>query len=93
MLRATANPRSDSVAWALIDVLAEHPMMSVAVAVAATGRTRAVVNEALLQLETTGVLTRSSRGQRNRTSEATGLLDFLTDLEAGLTLPGGLPGQ
>jgi hypothetical protein len=87
MLRTTANPRADSVAWVLIDVMPAHPMISVPVAVAATGRTKAVVNEALLHLETAGMLTRASRGQRNRTWEATGLLDLLADLEAGVTLP------
>ena len=87
MLRATANPRADSVAWTLIDVMPGHPMISVPVAVAATGRTKAVVNEALLHLETAGVVARASQGQRNRTWEATGLLDLLADLEAGVTLP------
>lgn len=87
MLRTAANRRADSVAWALIDVMPAHPMISVPVAVAATGRTKAVVNEALLQLEAADVLTRASPGQRNRTWEATGLLDLLTDLEAGVTLP------
>jgi Fic family protein len=87
MLRTTANPRADSVAWALIDVMPAHPMISVPVAVAVTGRTKAVVNEALLQLETAGVVTRASQGQRNRTWEATGLLNLLADLEAGVTVP------
>lgn len=83
-LRDSSNPRADSVAWALIDVMPAHPMISVPVAVAATGRTKAVVNEALLQLENSGVVTRASHGQRNRTWEATGLLDLLADLEAGV---------
>jgi Fic family protein len=87
MLRTTANPRADSVAWTLIDVMPAHPMISVPVAVAATGRTKAVVNEALLQLEAAGVVTRASQGQRNRTWEATGLLDLLADLEAGIAMP------
>lgn len=87
MLRTTANPRADSVAWTLIDVMPAHPMISVPVAVAATGRTKAVVNEALLQLEVAGVVTRASQGQRNRTWEATGLLDLLADLEAGIAMP------
>jgi Fic family protein len=87
MLRTTANPRADSVAWALIDVMPAHPMISVPVAVTATGRTKAVVNEALRQLEAAGVVTRASHGQRNRTWEATGLLDLLADLEAGVTMP------
>ena len=87
MLRTTANPRADSVAWTLIDVMPAHPMISVPIAVAATGRTKAVVNEALLQLEAAGVVTRASQGQRNRTWEATGLLDLLADLEAGIAMP------
>ncbi len=87
MLGTAANPRADSVAWALIDVMPAHPMISGPVAVAATGRTKAVVNDALLQLESAGVLTRASQGKRNRTWEATGLLDLLADLEAGVTLP------
>ena len=85
MLREFSNPRADSVAWTLIDVMPAHPMISVPVAVAATGRTKAVVNDALLQLETAGVVTRASHGQRNRTWEAGGLLDLLADLEAGVT--------
>ena len=87
MLRTAANPRADSVAWALIDVMPAHPMISVPVAVAATGRTKAVVNEALLQLEAAGAVTRASQGQRNRIWEATGLLDLLADLEAGIAMP------
>ncbi|MDQ1304637.1 MAG: hypothetical protein QG671_464, partial [Actinomycetota bacterium] len=83
-LRESSNPRADSVAWTLIGVLPAHPMISVPAAVAATGRTKAVVNEALRQLETAGVVTRASRGQRNRTWEAAGLLDLLADLEAGV---------
>lgn len=64
-----------------------HPMISVPVAVAGTGRTKAVVNEALLQLETAGVVTRASQGQRNRIWEAAGLLDLLADLESSVSLP------
>lgn len=84
MLRESSNPRADSVAWALIDVMPAHPMITVPVAVAATGRTKAVVNEALLHLENARVVTRASQGQRNRTWEASGLLDLLADLEAGI---------
>ena len=83
-LRESSNPRADSVAWTLIGVLPAHPMISVPAAVAATGRTKAVVNEALRKLETAGVVSRASRGQRNRTWEAAGLLDLLADLEAGV---------
>ena len=57
------------------------------IAVAATGRTKAVVNDALVQLEAAGVATRASQGNRNRIWEAAGLLDLLADLEAGVTPP------
>ena len=41
-----AYARGDSAAWALIDVMPAHPMISGPVAVAATGRTKAVVRGA-----------------------------------------------
>ncbi len=82
-LRAAIDVRSDAAAWRVIDVLPAHPVITLPVAVAATERTKAVVNQALGQLEQVGVLVRLSRGERNRTWEASGLLDLLTDLEAG----------
>lgn len=56
----------------------------VAVAVAAVGRTKAAISEAMTQLELAGVLIRESQGQRNRTWEARGLLNLLSDLESGV---------
>ena len=43
-----AAPRSDAAAWRLIDVLPAHSVITLPVAVAATGRTKAVVNQALV---------------------------------------------
>ncbi|MFA5919389.1 MAG: Fic family protein, partial [Candidatus Nanopelagicaceae bacterium] len=83
-LRAAANPRADAAAWKIIGVLPANPMITVAVAVAAVGRTKAAVSEAMAQLELAGVLIRESQGQRNRTWEARGLLNLLTDLESGI---------
>jgi Fic family protein len=80
-LQAHANPRIDGAAWRVIDSLPAHPVITLPVAVAATGRTKAVVNQALEQLEDAGVLTRLGAGQRNRTWEAAGLLDLLDGLE------------
>ena len=82
-LRAAFDVRSDAAAWRVIDVLPAHPVITLPVAVAATDRTKAVVNHALGQLERAGVLVRLSQGERNRTWEASGLLDLLTNLEAG----------
>ncbi len=83
-LHLTVDPRGDAASWRLIDVLPAHPVITLAVAVAATQRTKAVVNQALGHLEQAGVLRRVSEGERNRAWEAVGLLDLLADLEAGV---------
>lgn len=83
-LGAAGAPRADAVAWQIIEALPAHPVITLPVAVTATGRTKAVVNQALAQLERAGVLARLSKGERNRSWEADGLLDLLADLEAGL---------
>lgn len=83
-LRAVGNPRADAAVWKIIDALPAHPMITVAVAVAAVERTKAAVSEAMVQLELAGVLIRESQGQRNRTWEARGLLNLLNDLESGI---------
>jgi Fic family protein len=82
-LRAGPNPRSDAAAWALIDVLPAHPVLTVAVGVVATGRTKPAVNQAVVQLEESGVLEPLTTSERNRAWEATRLLDLLASLEAG----------
>jgi Fic family protein len=83
MLERSAAPRSDATAWAIIDVLPAHPMITAAVAASATGRSRAPIYEGLHQLEVAGVLLPLSAGQRNQSWEAAGLLDLITGLEAG----------
>jgi Fic family protein len=82
-LTATVRPRSDAVAWALVDLLPAYPVISVPVATAAVGRTKAVVNDAFAQLETAGVLRRLGGGDRNRVWEAAGLLDLMAAMETG----------
>jgi Fic family protein len=83
-LRARPTPpRSDAVAWALIDVLPAYPVLTAPVAAAATGRSRPQVYQAIEQLETAGVLVPVSASRRNRSWEADGLLDVLERLEAG----------
>ena len=82
-LRQHTNPRADAAAWAIINVLPAHPMISVTVAAAATGRTRPAVSNAIAELEAAGILSPLSTGQRNRMWEAQGLLDIIVALEAG----------
>lgn len=82
-LRESDAPRADATAWALIDALPAHPMITGPAAIAATGRARANVYQALEQLERAGVLKAISDSKRGRVWEAAGLIDLLEGLEAG----------
>ncbi len=82
-LASSANPRSDSVAWKLIDLLPAHPMITGPVAVAATGGSRPSIYKAIQDLQKAGILIPLSEGSRNQSWEAVGLLDLLANLEAG----------
>lgn len=82
-LSSSVAPRSDSVAWKLIDILPAHPMITGPVAEAATGGSRPSVYKAIRELRTAGVLIPLSEGKRNQSWEAAGLLDLLAQWEAG----------
>jgi len=87
-LKEASDLRSDAAAWGLIDSLPGHPVITVAVAVAASEasgrrRSRAAVQAAVAQLEAAGVLHPVSSSKRNRAWEADGLIDLVADLEAG----------
>ncbi|MDZ7732660.1 MAG: hypothetical protein U5R31_05645 [Acidimicrobiia bacterium] len=82
-LRDTVNPRADAAAWILVDMLPAHPILTLPVAVAATGRTKPAVNQAINQLESAEILLPLSTSRRNRSWEAGGLLDLLARLEIG----------
>jgi Fic family protein len=87
MLSQAGAPRAGAAAWAVIDTLPAHPMLSAPVAVVATGRAKAAVYQALDQLEQAGVLVPVSASRRNRVWEARGLLDLMErmdDSESGL---------
>jgi len=83
-LRAHSNPRSDAAAWAVIDILPAHPVITVPIAVAATRRTKPAITNAVAELERAGVLQRLSDAARNRSWEAEGLLDLVVGLESGV---------
>jgi Fic family protein len=82
-LSTTRAPRADAAAWAVIDVLPAHPVITAPVAAAATGRAKSAIHQAIGELEEAGVLRPLSESRRNRSWEAVGLLDLLADLEAG----------
>jgi Fic family protein len=84
-------PRADAAAWAIIDHLPAHPLISAPVATAVTNRSKSRVYEAIELLSAAGVLIPLSSGQRNRWWEASGLLDLIGQLESGehFQLPSG----
>lgn len=86
-LRRVSNPRADAAAWAIIDVLPAHPVLTVPVAVAATRRTKPAVTNGVDELERAGVLERLGESTRNRAWEADGLLGLIAGLESGLDSP------
>ncbi|MGH2403268.1 MAG: Fic family protein [bacterium] len=81
-LRVHSNPRADSAAWAIIDVLPSYPFITVPVAVAATKRTKPAVTNATTELEAAGILRRISESPRSRTWEAEGSVDLIASLDA-----------
>ena len=83
-LKTKVKPRSDAAAWNLIDVLPAHPVLTVPVGVAATGKSKPAVNGAIPGLVAAGVLNPLSDSRRNRAWEATELLDLIVDLESGI---------
>jgi Fic family protein len=83
MLAESAAPRAGAAAWAVIDALPAHPMITAPVAAAATGRAKAAVYQALEQLQEAGALAVVTTFRRNRVWEATGLLDLIARMEAG----------
>ncbi len=82
-LAAGPAPRSDAAAWALIELLPAHPVITAPVAAAVTRRAKAAIHQAMRQLTDCGVLEPLSESKRNRSWEAVGLLDLLEGLELG----------
>ena len=76
-------PRSDAAAWAVIDLLPAHPVITAPLAEAATGRAKAAIHNALAQLVDCGVLIPLGDAKRGRAWEGDGLIELLERLEAG----------
>ena len=74
---APLGVRADAAAWAIIDALPGHPIISVPVAEAAIRRSRPAAAHGVDQLVEAGVLVPLSSGRRNRQWEAEGLLDLI----------------
>ncbi len=74
--------RKDAAARLLIAELPGHPIISTAVGVALTGRSKPRVQQGIDQLVSAGVLLPLTEGKRNRQWEGAGLLDLLSELDA-----------
>ena len=82
-----SSPRAGAAAWAVIEILPAHPIVTAPAVAAATGRSKAAVYQAIEQLKEAQVLLPLSDSRRNQAWEAAGLLDLIAGLEAG-ELPG-----
>ncbi len=83
------QPRRDSSAAALIDLLPAHPVLTVAVAAEVLSRSKQAANEALAALESVGVVRAMTLARRNRAFEAPELLALVNGFEEELALPEG----
>ncbi len=83
-LRASSHvPRADAAAWAVIDVLPSHPVVTAPVLAVATGRGKAPVYDAIRQLVEAGVLLPLGSSMRNQAWEVEGLLELMGGMEEG----------
>ena len=82
-LRASENPRADSVTWEIIDALPALQGVSVPGLMDVTQKSQPAVNQGVASLERAGVLKRVGTSKRYRVWEPEGLLDLVVDLESG----------
>lgn len=85
-LNEVVAPRADAAAWAVLEIIPGHPVLTGPAAAAVTGRSKAAIYQAIDQLVAAGVLEPLSTSRRNRSWEATGLLDLLERLDSTLPL-------
>ncbi len=81
--------RAGSSVELLVRILPGTPIVSVKSAVAAIGRSKPQVNNAVARLVEAGILTQVTVGRRNRAFEARDVIDAFADLERQLASPAG----
>ncbi|PKQ16561.1 MAG: cell filamentation protein Fic [Actinobacteria bacterium HGW-Actinobacteria-7] len=79
--------RSGSSVDLLLRMLPGTPVLSVSSAMAALGRSKPQVNDAVARLQEAGILTQVTVGRRNRAFEAREVIDAFADLERQLASP------
>jgi Fic family protein len=83
------NPRRDSAASRLIDLLPSAPILTVTSAAGLIHRSFERTNEGMKRLEGAGIVRNIRVGKRNRAFEAPGIIDAFTALERQLTSSSG----
>jgi Fic family protein len=81
------DPRRDSTARKLIQLLPAQPILRVSHVVALTGASPTAAHNAVNELEKAGVLKQVTVGKRNRAWEAVGLLKLIDEFERRLATP------
>jgi Fic family protein len=82
-LEKDSAPRSDAAAWAIIDMLPAHAVLTAHAVLRETGRARAAAYQGIAQLVEAGVLVPVSTSKRNQMWEPAGLMKLLAGLDAG----------
>lgn len=83
-IESAGNPRRGSGARRLIELLPSYPIVTVRTATELLGGSDEQARQALIRLESTGVVRQTSVGRRNRAWESVGLFDLLDQLERDL---------
>jgi len=81
------NPRRDSTARRLIQLLPAQPILRVSHVIALTGASASAAHKAVNDLQAAGVLKQATVGRRNRAWEAVGLLNLVDEFERRLAIP------
>ncbi|MDQ3981509.1 MAG: Fic family protein, partial [Actinomycetota bacterium] len=83
-LRQTMAPRRDAAVWPLIEALPAHPVLTRRTAADVVGRSSVAAGAAIDALVEAGIVTPLSESKRNRSWEASELIDLVERLEAAL---------
>ena len=83
VLAPAVAPRAGSAAWAIIDALPAHPIITAPMAAVAIGRVKTAIYDAIEQLVAAQILVPLSESKRKRSWEASGPPDLIERLEAG----------
>jgi Fic family protein len=95
-LAKAGNPRRDSTARKLIQLLPAQPILRASHVTALTGASTSAAHKAVNDLQAAGVLKQLTVGRRNRAWEAVGLLALIDDFERRLAtqdLDGDIPAR